>query len=160
MIRALEQILGCECMWVAVGLQTLAVLIGMVCAGLIGGFQSLLWLGAGGAAAVVPNVLFAWRLSRQKNKPPESYIVAFFLGEFLKVGLVIACLGLIVKYLPNASWLEVILGLILGLKAQLLGLWFTGDRSDRVIREAEEAKKLQLAAEQAMQNQTASATED
>jgi ATP synthase protein I len=136
-------------MWVAVGIQTLAVLVGMMLAAVIGGVSSAGWWLAGGAAAVLPNVLFAWRLARQKNKPPESYIVAFFLGEFLKIGLTIAALGLIVKYLPGASWLEVILGLIVGLKAQMLGLWFTGDRSDRVIREAEEAKKLELAQAQA-----------
>jgi ATP synthase protein I len=145
-------------MWVAVGLQTLAVLIGMILAGLLGGQVSASsWL-AGGAAAVLPNALFAWRLTRQKNKPPESYIVAFFLGEFLKIGLTIAALGLIVKYLPQASWLEVLLGLIVGLKAQLFGLWFTGDRTNKVIREAEEAKNLQLAAEKA--NALAAANEN
>ncbi len=144
-------------MWVAVGIQTLAVLVGMMLAAVIGGLSSAMWWLAGGAAAVLPNVLFAWRLSSQKNKPPESYIVAFFLGEFLKIGLTIAALGLIVKYLPGASWLEVILGLIVGLKAQMFGLWFTGDRSDRVIREAEEAKKLELAA--AAQKKLAAANE-
>ncbi len=128
-------------MWVGVGFQALAVLIGAVVTGLVGGFQSALWWLAGGAAAVVPNVIFAWRLSRQKNKPMESYITAFFFGEFLKIGLTIAALGLIGKYLPGASWLEVILGLIVGLKAQMFALWFTGDRTDKVILEAQEAKE-------------------
>ncbi len=127
-------------MGVAVLLQTVAVLIGAGLAWAIGGRFSAWCFLLGGAAAVVPNALFALRLATRRDQRPEAFISAFFFGEFIKVGLSIASLGAIVKFQPDASWFEVILGLIVGLKAQLFALWLTGDRSDRVIREAEQAR--------------------
>lgn len=129
-------------MLMAVGIQTGAVMFGVVVALIFGGLPSAQSFLMGGAAAVVPNVVFAVYLTLKTLSKPssESYLAAFVVGELVKVGCVIAALGLIVKYAPNASWFEVILGLIVGLKSQMLGLWFSGDRTDRVIRQAEQAK--------------------
>jgi ATP synthase protein I len=125
-------------MLVTVGLQTAVVLISVLIAWIASGSHSAWSLFLGGAAGVVPNALFALRLARHQGKSPESYPVVFFLGEFTKIFLTIAAFGLIIKFQPNSNWLAVMIGLIVGLKVQLFGLWFTGDRTDRVIREAEQ----------------------
>ncbi len=128
-------------MLIAVGLQTIAVLVGILIAALVGGSHSAWSFFLGGAAGVVPNALFAFRLSRHTGRSPESYPVVFFLGEFTKIGLTIGAIGLILKFAPDTNWLAAMTGLIVGLKAQLFGLWFTGDRTGRVIREAQAAKE-------------------
>ena len=71
---------------------------------------------------IVPNALFAWRLSLHQGRAPESYPVVFFLGEFMKIGLMVAGLGLIVKYVPGADWLPLLIGLIAAFKAPLIGV--------------------------------------
>jgi ATP synthase protein I len=131
-------------MFMAVGLQTLAVFVGILIAALVGGSHAAWSLFLGGAAGVVPNALFAFRLSRHKGRSPESYPVVFFLGEFTKIGLTIFAFGLILKFAPDASWLAVMIGFVVGLKAQIFALWFDGDRTDRVIKEAEAAKQQAL----------------
>jgi ATP synthase protein I len=128
-------------MLIAVGLQTLAVLIGILIAALVGGSHAAWSLFLGGAAGVVPNALFAFRLSRHKGRSPESYPTVFFLGEFTKIGLTIFAFGLILKYAPDTNWLAAMIGFIVGLKAQLFALWFGGDRTDKVVQEAIAAKK-------------------
>jgi ATP synthase protein I len=81
----------------------------------------------GALCAVVPNALFALRLSFHRGKSAESYPVVFFLGEFLKIGLTLAGLGLIIKSYQGSStevaWLALLLGLIIVLKAPL-GMWW------------------------------------
>jgi ATP synthase protein I len=131
-------------MWTTVGIQIVAVSIAALIALASSGGWSAQSLLMGGLAAVVPNALFAMRLSANKGKQPESYIVTFFLGEFVKVGLTIAALGLIVKFVPQASTVEVIVGLVIGLKSSIFGLWFTGDRTDQVIRQAQANKEQDL----------------
>lgn len=131
-------------MWTTVGIQTVAVALAALAAFFISGSWGAQSLLMGGVAAVVPNALFAMRLSANQGKQPESYIVTFFLGEFIKVGLTIVAIALIVKFVPQASTVEVLVGLVVGLKSSIFGLWFTGDRSDRVIRQAQADKEQDL----------------
>jgi hypothetical protein len=62
----------------------------------------------------------------------------FVAGELLKILLTMGMLGWVVKTQANIQWLPMLLGLIVGLKAPLFSLWFSGDRSDRIVREAQE----------------------
>jgi ATP synthase protein I len=116
-------------MFVAVGLQVLASLVfGLVALALFG-YTSALSLGLGGAAAFIPNALFALRLTMHTGKSPESYPVVFFLGEFAKIALTIALLVAVVKSYDELHWPSLLVGLIVSLKAPLFALWLTGNRA-------------------------------
>ncbi len=80
-------------------------------------------LALGAMVVIIPNAIFAFRLSLHQGRAPESYPVVFFLGEFLKIGLMVAGLGLIIKYVPGASWLPLLIGLIAALKAPFFSVF-------------------------------------
>ncbi|MGD9946269.1 MAG: ATP synthase subunit I [Burkholderiaceae bacterium] len=109
-------------MLAAVGLQIAAVAVSALVAVLAAGWESARFLMLGGAAAVIPNALFALRLTLHRNKSPESYPVVFFLGMFVKIGLTLGLLAWIIKTEPDIRWLPLLLGLIIALKAPLFAL--------------------------------------
>ena len=111
-------------MLAAVGLQIAAVALLALVAGMTTGMESARFLLLGGAVAIVPNALFALRLSLHRKRPPESYPVVFFLGEFAKLGLTVGLLAWIVKSVPDIRWLPLLIGLIVALKAPLFALAF------------------------------------
>lgn len=119
-------------MLAAVGLQIAAVALLALVAGLTTGMESARFLLLGGAVAIVPNALFALRLSLHRKRPPESYPVVFFLGEFAKLGLTVGLLAWIVKSVPDIRWLPLLIGLIVALKAPLFALAFV--RSVTVVK--------------------------
>lgn len=119
-------------MLAAVGLQIAAVAVLALVAGLTTGMESARFLLLGGAVAIVPNALFALRLSLHRKRPPESYPVVFFLGEFAKLGLTVGLLAWIVKSVPDIRWLPLLIGLIVALKAPLFALAFV--RSVTVVK--------------------------
>ena len=95
-------------------------------AGLWKGWDSASYLALGATVAIIPNAIFAFRLSLHKGRSPESYPVVFFLGEFMKIGLMVAGLGLIVKFVPGADWLPLLIGLIAAFKAPFIGVMLEG----------------------------------
>ncbi|MEN9315411.1 MAG: hypothetical protein RIS35_1804 [Pseudomonadota bacterium] len=107
-------------MFAAVGLQVVSVLVFSLLAVPIGGWTSAKSLLLGGLAVTIPSALFALRLSMHKGRPPESYPVVFFVGEFVKIGLTVALLAAILRWQPDVRWLPAIIGVIVGLKAPLL----------------------------------------
>lgn len=121
-------------MFIAVGLQ-IAIVTGLaLAAGLMVDWDSARDLALGGAAAIVPNGLFALRLALHKGRPPESYPVVFFLGEFLKIGMTIGLLGLIIKYGEDVRWLALMIGFIAALTATVFAFAFRSvDRFDRIL---------------------------
>jgi ATP synthase protein I len=116
-------------MLMAVTMQLVAVLVLALIAGLVSGLPSLLDAVLGGAAAIIPNSLFALRLASHRGRSAESYPVVFFLGEFAKIGLTIALLAAIHKWFEPVNWLWVLLGLIVALKAPL-AMWFIRPSSE------------------------------
>lgn len=114
-------------MFAAVGLQVASVLLlGLAAAG-ISDWTSAKFFVLGGAAAVIPNALFALRLAVHRGRAPESYPVVFFLGEFVKIGLTLGLLAWIVHWQTDVRWLPLILGLIVALKAPLFALLIARD---------------------------------
>jgi len=114
-------------MFLAVGLQIGTVAVLALFAWIGFGQSSAEVLLLGGAAAIVPNTLFAWRLAARRGRSPESYPVVFFLGEFAKIGLTIALLALLARSIEPADWLAMLVGLIAALKAPLFALlWARG----------------------------------
>ena len=127
-------------MLVAVSFQIIAALFGGLIAWMFNDALAAKFFMFGGIAAVLPNALFALRLSKQKAKPAESYPVVFFLGALIKIVLTVGLFGLVIKTQTDIRWLPLILGLIIGLKAPLFALWFTGDRTTDLIVEAQRVK--------------------
>lgn len=114
-------------MFIAVGLQLAAVAVLALGAGVLTGWSSAGFVVLGGAAAIIPNGLFALRLAAQRGRSAESYPAVFFLGEFAKIGLTIALLALIAKAVDGVRWLPLLLGLIVALKAPLFALLWARD---------------------------------
>ncbi|MCL4747475.1 MAG: ATP synthase subunit I [Burkholderiaceae bacterium] len=114
-------------MFAAVGLQVATVfLAGLIAAG-VSDWTSAKFLALGGAAAMIPNALFALRLAVQKGRPAESYPVVFFLGEFVKIGLTLGLLAWIMHWQTDIRWLALIIGLIVALTAPLFALLVVRD---------------------------------
>ena len=90
------------------------------------GWESASFVALGAVVVIIPNALFALRLALHQGRAPESYPVVFFLGEFMKIGLIVAGLGLIVKYVPGAHWLPLLIGMIVALKAPFLSVYLAG----------------------------------
>lgn len=107
-------------MFTAVGLQVAVVTVLAVIAGGVWGAQAALSLVFGGAAAIVPNALFALRLAMNRGRSSESYPVVFFLGEIVKIGLTVALLVWAATSLPQLHWPPLLAGLIAALKAPFL----------------------------------------
>jgi len=106
--------------FVAVGFQVTSVVICALGAWIFSGASEALFVLYGGASAVIPNGLFALRLSLHRGRPPETYPVVFFVGETLKVLSSVAFLGLVVQGQDDVRWLALLIGWIVALKAPLL----------------------------------------
>lgn len=109
-------------MFTAVGFQVAATLLLALVAVVVSDWTSAWHFVLGGLAAIVPNALFALRLTLQRGRSPESYPVIFFLGEVVKIGLTLGLVAWIVSAVPEIRWLPMILGLIVALKAPLFAL--------------------------------------
>lgn len=107
-------------MFLAVGLQVAVVLVLTVLVGGGWGREAALSLAYGGAAAIVPNALFAVRLALHRGRSPESYPAVFFLGEIVKIGLTVALLVWAAKSMPQLQWPPLVAGLIAALHAPFL----------------------------------------
>jgi ATP synthase protein I len=126
-------------MFIAVGLQVATVALLALGAGLWSDWTSAKFLALGGAAAIIPNGLFALRLAIHRGKPAESYPAVFFLGAFAKIGLTAALIALVAGSFESVRWLALLIGLIAALKAPLFALLLVHERPepDDTVRDAE-----------------------
>jgi ATP synthase protein I len=115
-------------MFIAVGLQAATVALLALGAGIWFDWTSAKFLVLGGAAAIIPNGLFALRLASHRGKPAESYPAVFFLGEFAKIGLTTALIALVAGSFESVRWLALLVGLIAALKAPLFALLWAHER--------------------------------
>lgn len=113
-------------MLMAVMLQIASVLVLALGAALVSDWTSAGYAVLGGAAAIIPNGLFALRLATHRGRSAESYPVVFFLGQLTKIVLTVALLGAINKWLGPVRWLPLLLGLIVALQAPLFALLYVG----------------------------------
>lgn len=122
-------------MLIAVLLQIGSVLVLAVGAGLVAGWSSAACVVLGGAAAIIPNSLFALRLAFHQGRPAESYPVVFFLGQFAKIGLTVALLAAMHRWMGPLQWLPLLLGLIVALKAPLFALLYVRSKPEQLTAE-------------------------
>ena len=90
-------------MFRAILFQIWATVVAVATAGGFAGFHGAVSAGLGGLVCVLPNFLFALRLSRVARRPGASYPANFFLGEFIKI--------------------TVTIGLVLAVQAGFLAFW-------------------------------------
>ncbi len=99
-----------------------ATLVASLIAGMWSGVHAFLSLLIGGLSCVVPNSLFALRLYGDAKKRVASP-VSFFLGEFIKIILTIAFLGVAAWLYHDLNWLALIVGIVVALKSYILLLF-------------------------------------
>lgn len=104
----------------AVSLQVLVTFFVVLIAAAIGGKNAAVSAGLGGAACVVPNALFALRLSVAAMRPGGVTALGFFVAEFFKVAVTVALLVLIAQNYRGLHWLALIVGVIASLKSYFL----------------------------------------
>ena len=106
-------------MFKAVFLQIGATILATLIAGAITGVRGALSAALGGAACVLPNLLFALRLSAVAKRPDASYPLEFFVGEFVKIASTVGLLATVRLVYPDVHWLALFLGFVVALKANL-----------------------------------------
>lgn len=110
----------------AVALQWAVILALAGLTGLVFGAGGALSLLIGGAAVAVPNALLALWLTLRLLRAGTLGMTAMLAGELMKLALTVALLVVVVQALERqVSWLALITGVIVALKAQWLAVWFT-----------------------------------
>lgn len=116
----------------AILLQCVSVIVLGLVVGLTVDWHSAASVAMGGAAATIPNGLFALRLTLHRGRPPESYPVVFFLGELVKIALTIGLLGLAMRYAEGVRMMWLLIGLIVALQMPLFSAFLPGMRGAQV----------------------------
>lgn len=104
-------------------LQCIATLAVAVIASLFGGVSA--WWSAllGGICCILPNAVFAWRLSRVSRLSSSASPMTFFYGEFLKIVMTFALISVSVKLYHNLHGVTFVIGFIVALKSYLILLF-------------------------------------
>ena len=105
-------------MFKVVLLQSVAILLAAVPAWFWVGRNGAVSAALGGAAVVIPNLLFAlslWAATRGGRISAAK----FFASEFIKVAATLALLAIVAGAYRDLHWLALLAGLIVALKANL-----------------------------------------
>jgi ATP synthase protein I len=105
-------------MFRAVFHQSVATLLAAGLAGIFAGWHGAASAGLGGAAIVVPNLMFALSLWAAA-KSARASVARFFVGEMIKVAATLALLAIVAGAYRELSWLALLAGVFLALKANL-----------------------------------------
>jgi len=84
---------------------------------------SALW---GAAAVVLPNASMAWGLTRLIRGVPGAAVLGFMFWELIKIMLSVAMLAAAAKWMPDLSWLALLVALIGCLKVNGVALLWQG----------------------------------
>jgi ATP synthase protein I len=99
--------------------QGVATLIVAGLAGLWVGLHGAVSAGLGGAAIVIPNLLFALSLWAAA-KAGRASVARFFVGEMIKIAATLALLVIVAGAYRELNWLALLAGVFLALKANLI----------------------------------------
>ena len=104
--------------WRVIGGQLLAGLVLVVGAVLLAFDRHVVWsVGYGAMAVVIPSLLFAHGLRRQKSVGSiGAAMVGFFVWEMAKIALTVAMLAAAPKLVAGLNWLGMLIGLIVTMK--------------------------------------------
>jgi len=104
----------------AIALQLFVTLAVAMVAAMLGGAHAASSAALGGMACVVPNALFAWRLSVEAQRPGGATVQGFFVGEFVKLAATVVLLFVIASVDHELNWLALLAGFIAALKSYFL----------------------------------------
>lgn len=110
-------------MFRAINMQIAASLAVVALAGVLVGANGAVSAALGGVASVLPNMLFALRLSVVARRPGSNYPANFFLGEFVKVAATIGLLAIATRAYADLHWPSMLIGLVVALQASFLAFW-------------------------------------
>lgn len=105
-----------------IGLQVLTTAVVALLAWPLAGSAAATSALLGGGACVLPNALFALRLTLAARRAGGASASTFFVGELFKVGSTIALLALIVWAYEDLVWLALIIAIIAVLKSYLVAI--------------------------------------
>lgn len=108
-------------MFRAVFHQSLATLLVAGLAGILVGWHGAVSAGLGGAAIVIPNLMFALSLWAAA-KSDKASVARFFVGEMIKVAATLALLVIVAGAYRDLHWLALLAGLLVALKANLFAI--------------------------------------
>ncbi|OHC72455.1 MAG: hypothetical protein A3H93_05875 [Rhodocyclales bacterium RIFCSPLOWO2_02_FULL_63_24] len=108
-------------MFRAVFHQSVATLVAAGLAWFWVGQQGAVSAGLGGAAVVIPNLLFALSLWAAARSGRTS-VAVFFVGEFIKIAATLALLVIVAGAYRDLHWLALLAGVVVALKANLLAI--------------------------------------
>jgi len=98
--------------------QGVATLLAAGLAWIWAGQHGAVSAGLGGAAIVIPNLLFALSLWAAARSGRAS-VAGFFVGEFIKVAATLALLVIVAGAYRDLHWLALLAGMFVALKANL-----------------------------------------
>lgn len=101
-------------------LQLVATLVTGVIAGSVAGIHATFSALLGGLCCVIPNGLFALRLTTEARRSQGISPMTFFIGEFLKIAMTIAMLAAVVWLYRDLSWPALIAGFVVALKSYII----------------------------------------
>jgi ATP synthase protein I len=108
----------------AVLLQCAMTFIVATLAAMLGGVHAAVSAALGGLACVIPNALFALRLSVESRRPGGATVHGFFFGEFVKLAVTVLLLFVVASTYRELNWLALIVGFIAALKSYFLMFLF------------------------------------
>ena len=110
--------------WRVIAAQALVGVLAALAAWLLTGRQSAAWsAGYGALAVLVPAALFARGVLRQRQRMnPGVAMLGFFWWEMVKIVLTVAMLVAAPWVVAGLSWLALIVGMALALKAYWIAL--------------------------------------
>ncbi len=108
----------------AVSLQAIVSFGVALIAFALGGANAALSALLGGMVCVVPNAIFALRLTWQARRRGGADAASFLIGEFVKLGLTVALLLAVALHFRDLNWLAFIAGLIAALKSYFVAFFF------------------------------------
>ena len=109
-------------MFSAILLQVGATIITTIVIGLIVGWAGVLSSLIGAGAYILPNFLFALRLTMaaRAGKGSLASVATFFIGEFVKVAATIGLLALAAKAYAGLHWPSMLISLAVAMQAVVL----------------------------------------
>ncbi len=116
--------------WAVLAVQASCGLMVATLVWLVTGRGNAGWSALYGAAAIIlPGALFArGLLSKVSLDNPGAAVAGFFVWEMVKIALTVAMLVAAPRLVANLSWLAMLAGFVVTMKAYWLALWLRRSR--------------------------------
>lgn len=118
-------------LWLVFQWQFALASVAVLLSGLLGDWRVIaLSVAYGSCAVMVPTALMAWRTRERAADSAQSALMQVFVWESVRVLLAILLLATAPLVLGRVSWLGLVAGFVVVLKAYGVVLWFHARRRD------------------------------